>query len=76
MFDVDIGLQVFSAQSFQLGVKLRHSVLRQQEEQVETQQLMPVGRLGQLVPVTFNKRRDCNRSKSQLNNSEYNMLKM
>lgn len=65
MSDVDIGLEVFCAQSFQLCVELRHSVLREQEEQVETQQLVPVGRLGQLIPVTFNKRRDCNRSKEK-----------
>lgn len=50
MFDVDIALDLLGRQPLQLGVKLGHPVLGQQEEQVQPQQLVLVGRLRQLLP--------------------------
>lgn len=43
VLDVDIGLDILGRQALQLCVELSHAVLRQQEEEVEAQELMHVG---------------------------------
>jgi hypothetical protein len=50
VLDVDIGLDVLGRQALQLCVELSHPVLGQQEEEVEAQKLVHVGRLRELLP--------------------------
>lgn len=45
MPNVHIGLNVPRTQPFQFRVEFGHAVLREQEEQVESQNLVHVGRL-------------------------------
>lgn len=51
MLDVYVGLNVLGRQPLQLGMELSHPVLGQQEEEVEAQELVHIGRFWELLPV-------------------------